>query len=447
MYKPLKVTELPQQLRKLHMHKCHLLTSWRVEPGPLQNAAWLTQLALDKCYASASSLSCLVTMTALQSLSLTGVHVFTGEAQYNISSVLPNLQQLTHLAVGSHSSAGTQPKMFAGLQQPAPTRGNITLGDNFESLSRLTALQELKLGLPIKATALQGISSLLQLSCLLLEGTQIMELSSSSVPGLTALTALQRLQLRRAGVLQPDILYDLRSLRYIELEETQIQGDAQGTAGLLGALTQLQQLSYLFWSQRAGHSWAELPEAYAALTASSTLQELHVRVIGKIALSLTTPCLFQHMFTSRQHHDTVRVLCLGDGQIHQPSSLQHIAQACPALEELYIDFQRPLQDAAQQLEALKALPRLSKLAFGISWSSKAAMAALVQLTQLEELSVALLHPAPDSELSLLAGLTQLARLCWSSTLATHPDWAASCLLALSLWCLRVCCTATCHIPF
>jgi hypothetical protein len=49
------------------------------------------------------------------------------------------------------------------------------------------------------------------------------------------------------------------------------------------------------------------------------------------------------------------------------------------------------------------------------------MAALAQLTQLEELSMAVLHLVDAEVLRLLAALTRLTKLSWTTMLKTCPE--------------------------
>jgi hypothetical protein len=319
-FDPISMKELPQRLRRLEVTYCNLVADhmkaggigWSIRPGPLLGLKQLTHLSIDVCYTDAIKLRCLGALTSLQHLSLTRMHVFNNNLAHVYNSLLAlsapsSVQQhLTHLTLGNKVSTDSQPTMFAGLsdglQGPQATTGNITLGDKMVPFSRLGALRELKLaGFPVTAAALQGLSALPHLTWLMLDETAdnspnistAGDSSSSSLTGLASLTALQRLQLRSAGTLHPDVLGALHRLCYLEITDTPVSGGPQGMSDFLDALHNLQHLSYLFWAQSEGHEWAESPQAYAALTASG-MQELHINLMGD---SGTSPRLLKHMFS------------------------------------------------------------------------------------------------------------------------------------------------------
>jgi hypothetical protein len=399
--------------------------SWSTSPGPLLGKRQLSHLSLDSCYTDAVNLVCLGTLPSLQHLSLTQMNVFSRLARtFNPLLVLCGRsslrQHLTHLTLGNKVSTDSQPTMFAGLDSPQATTGNMTLGDAGGSLSRLDTLRELKLaGLPVTTVALQGLPALPHLTWLMLDETRDSDpnSSSSSLTGLASLTALQRLQLRSAGTLHPDVLSALHRLRYLEITDTPVSGGPQGTTAFLDTLPNLQHLSYLFWAQSQDHEWAESPQAYAALTASS-MHELHVMLKGK---TVTSQCPFKHMIP-RPQQDPCNIRVLSLGVCDDPHICSYVAGACPALSELHIYFAKPLHDGMQQAQALQALTGLSKLSFSVLRAQKPAMAALAQLTQLEELSMAVVHRVHAEDLRLLAALTRLTKLSWTSKPKTCVVW-------------------------
>lgn len=427
-FDPVRIKLLPERLQKLELTSCELVEirikaggiGWSSRPGPLLGMRQLSHLSIDMCNTDAVNVGCLGALSSLQHLSLTQMHVYSNRAPvYNpllaLSGPSNLLQHLTHLTLGNKVSTDNQPSMFSGLDSPQATSGNLAL---CKKVASHTALKELKLaGLPVTAAVLQGLSALQHLTWLLLDGTADADpsSSSSSLSDLANLTALQRMQLRKASTLDPYTLSALHRLRYLEITDTPVNEGPQGTTAFLDTLLNLGHLSYLFWVQGEGHEWADDPEAYAALTASS-MQELHVKLVGNPA---TSPGLIKHMFPGqRQDPCNIRVLSL----CLEPDMCSCIAGACPALRELHIDFATPLHDCVQQLQALQALTELTKLSFSVLSAQRQAMAALVQLTQLEELSMAVLHPVFADDVQLLAALTRLTRLSWTSTLKTNPEW-------------------------
>jgi hypothetical protein len=234
----------------------------------------LTKLSLDTCHIPARALACLASMTYLHHLSLVQIIPTASTTKFKWATVLLNLQQLTHLTVAGDmgvylntTRADWHAARHADGIRAHSTKHLITWlavkkwhqGDILQGLSRLTALQELTCRLDVSlAGALAGLSALQSLTTLQLEGTRLTQKapgsSSSSInslPGRFPFTALQHLQLKDAKV-SPDLLSIFPGLRRLEIVDAPLCQDSGATAAFLANLTQLQQLTYLQWSEPYG---------------------------------------------------------------------------------------------------------------------------------------------------------------------------------------------------
>jgi hypothetical protein len=390
------------------------------------NVTAMTHLSLESCDISAAGVVGIGSMTALQHLNLTWVNPTSSTALQRLVTLLPNLQQLTHLTlVGDDSSmarltvldsADARDEAFAAGRYCCSLSLHQGLNQHYhilQNVSFLTALQDLSCEMPLAhhRAVLQGLSVLRQLTALKLEGTNYAFTSSS----LCGMTSLKRLQLRDAGSVCPSALRCLTGLQHLELTDTACALLPEPEQ-LLAALPQLQQLTYLRLDHEAvGHTFTTL-QAYSALTASPVLQELHITLptipaeYHPAGVELV-PGLVRNMFPAARLLPDLRVLRVGGGH-SESHTLTSIAEACPALSELYIVDLRVLVAPEQQLPALHTMPQLEKLALGTvrSSSAKAAAIALAQLKKLQELTVVTRALADD--LQLLTTLTRLTKLYW-----------------------------------
>jgi hypothetical protein len=342
-----------------------------------------------------------------------------------LSSVLPHLTKLTHLNI-SEDIYPDSPAISFGEHYNGHLRSRVIVDDALEHLSKLTALRELKVGTPVTIAGLEGLSALRQLTWLMMEKTQHVTFSSSSSSspgdadgsissaGFQHLTALQRLQLRVAGSIEAGFLGSFKQLRHLEVTNTPMVDGAAGTAAFLAAVPRLQQLTYLYWYDQGGHAWAPSAEAYSSLTANSKLVELHVSLAGSFGAE--TPAVFGHVFGVGLRRTNLRTLHLDGGCFSDSFALSRVVECCPELRELHANswglFLLPA--LTQQLDALRELSYLTKLALYPSKGTNSTFAALAQLTQLKDLALQFLAGAqvPPLNLQHLTTLTRLTQLTW-----------------------------------
>jgi hypothetical protein len=225
----------------------------------LQKTTGLTQLALQRVTllpARGSAQQQLMVLSGLSSLQ----HLELSELQDQQSlqyaslpsSVLQRLVQLTHL------------HLEGGLSD-AP----------LQHLSCTTSLQQLRLqrlGADTTPAALEAVSVLQQLTCLLIEGAHF-TLGDVSTPSLTALTGLRSIQLHSCNALEPAVLSRLTAVQELQLRLTPLEGGEEGTVTFLTLLPKLHQLTALQLTAALTHA-APAAAAYSALTANSQLQDL-----------------------------------------------------------------------------------------------------------------------------------------------------------------------------
>jgi hypothetical protein len=388
-------------------------------------------------------------LTTLPHLSLTNIIPDSdlGCDLWVLPQVLPRLQQLTHLTlVGEEFMVRRREEHMTimdrrALPQPARNIHMPVCTNIFRALRCLPALQELQWGLPVGAAAFpEAMSGLQRLTWLQVEGSRTahftngtVSFSNSILPSLAQLTALQRLGLKDADGFNPELLPSLTRLPHLEVAGTPLAGGPEGTAAFLSAVSGLQQLTYIQWADDMAasltdeHEWAALMQDYAALTASSVLQELTISLPYVLKTDLSyflsgigpVPAdrgLAVHMFPSGRHLPHLRVLHLGGGPVGDRGMISAVVSACPALEELHLTAGSIIALADQQLPFLVKLPQLTKLSLPSVDSPEGAVAALAQLTQLKQLSVVELAPhMMCADLSQpLTVLTRLHKLHWGS---------------------------------
>lgn len=193
-------------------------------------------------------------------------------------------------------------------------------------------------------------------------------------------------------------------------------GQPEGTAALLQALQALTQLQHLQLELPAMDADTQLPESFAALTASSQLTHLCVRREGKQPLARGA---MQHMFAAgRQYPHLKNVLVtmpLDQYELVQPAhwcldsaDLASMFSCCPAIEDLNIvGVVQPDTD----LSVLRQLPESCwMLLVGGAGFTDAAASVLAQLTQLQDLGWCNSPGLTDVGLEQLTALTDLSRL-------------------------------------
>lgn len=393
----------------------------------------LTYLALDLSNIGSQGSFSLARLTNLQHLSLhppTAGSYATGtlcngpldlveKVRFNTTSSLAKLQHLTHLCLGCNDSSESDP---ADVVWPhpwhntarGPTYDRGHLDRHLSHLSALTALQQLQLGLPMTAAALEGLTALSGLTWLLLDNTRRMNLSSS-MPGFAQFSALQRLQLRKPGWLDPSVLSSMQQLRYLELTDVSTKiGSEERHAVLLAAIPLMQQLTYLRWAG-ASPAMATPLAAYSALTASSKLQQLHLSGVDRRLQA-------HHIFTTTsQQTQLLAFSWLGSPPL-ELHTLSDIAAACPRLRQLAVRFavQHPLTD--DSLSVLQQLPELTRLflhAADSSNNSAGVVRLVAGLTGLRDLDLSLWDQPVMSDLESLTQLGGLTRLSYKDIKRQH----------------------------
>ena len=182
----------------------------------------------------------------------------------------------------------------------------------------------------------------------------------------------------------------------------------------IGHLTQLQVLSLMMHKDRAG--WPALPRlpssAFAALTASSQLQELRVKLLndpGAMGEGIMPGSdVLQHIFPPGRRLEQLHSLALGsdycdDNQWGLPvEELQRVAASCPALHTLDIGH-------------LLATPPVADFT------------PLLQFTGCQRLCVGV-HEFNDQAAPIVAQLTQLTCLKWDCS----REYDVTCLTRIGL---------------
>jgi hypothetical protein len=237
----------------------------------------------------------------------------------------------------------------------------------------------------------------------------------SSVPGLVFPASLTRLVFWSAGF-DGEIL----SLLPAGLRELDLEGPNE-TGSLLPRISQLRQLVHLYMSLDV---WPPAGPAYAALTASSSLERL--------GLNPTPPGVWHHIFppTRKLMHLTCLLLGANGKRLDAPSSLcatdvSHITSGCPSLRFIHISC---LQHGMHVSELCK-LTSLWALNMHYGACDTAALGETLKgvaaVTQLEHLVVTLRvdQDLPLASLLPLTSLTTLDTLKFKCTFGTAlEDW-------------------------
>lgn len=215
----------------------------------------LTHLGLRHC---PLELGALAAFTQLQHLSLTGDQQETELAGVAaMASAMPSMQHLSHLELGASFA---QDSLLTGVQHLPSLQ--VLLLQYGECTSRGLA-------------QLPPTLTLLNLNMRFCNpGAADVTLSHNSTPGLTKLTALQRLEVNRATAVHPALLGCLHSLQHLSVTGGLLDV-AAGEPGL-AALSTLTALRHL---QLCCDDWGDIaatPADCAGLTASSQLTFLSI---------------------------------------------------------------------------------------------------------------------------------------------------------------------------
>ena len=208
---------------------------------------------------------------------------------------------------------------------------------------------------------------------------------------------------------EPGILAGKTRLQHFEGVGNVIGGGPAGVEGLLSHLAQLQQLTHLRWSFSAPDLPA--PAAYSALTASSKLQHLDVRV------SWLPADAWQHIFPAGRELPNLQVLDVGYTYHPGPGwhrapvpaaapEVSRLVSCCPGLQSLRA---AGLRHNRALLAPLAGLSGLTQLELFPEEETVEGLEVVCQLTGLRDLELLLRH-GPEGLLLQLSGLRQLTRL-------------------------------------
>lgn len=299
----------------------------------------------------------------------------------------------------------------------APTE--MHSGKMLQHLSSLTALQELKLCMPITST-LEGITHLSRLTWLLLDSTPDscarqywqpeVAIPAGKLPtAISKLTSLQRLQLRHTGELNASLLDGMPELRHLELTGVTFSH----TEALLAAVGRTQQLTYLWWAfeGRPAFSFRQL---LLGLRPKSTLVHLHVSDL----VTERRPSVWAYRGLPSQLRG---FSWLGQRQSAFPlHELPTITDTCLRLQELALSYtcNQPLSDGG--VGALRTLPDLMRLVLseqpfaGYKKHGLGLVGLVANLTQLRDLELFVWGEPAKSELMGLTQLVCLTRLVYKT---------------------------------
>jgi hypothetical protein len=456
-------------LRQLHLHDFSLqLEAAGAVPGVLAGCRGLTALQLQGCVLSDThaAFAAIAALTDLQHLSIAATFDKQSRLHFRPQSFEANPQQLTKLTnlsidcqtewtdfdwatniFSKFIEYGQQLQQltalvnlqhlrwadlpYYGLPGGFPSQlSKLTCLDvtyhnrhnaekQFQNLSSLTALQELKVGswkgLDARCLDLGGMQQLSQLTSLKLADLAVVFTSSttsstSSTSSWPCLIALQKLVLSRC-TLPPAAVAALTQLRALPLERVNIN-IGRPLGDLLRAVAALTQLTQLDMAH-PGEQYLRIhppAAAFTALTASSHLRSLKLSLLGSKVLEDWVLFRSHHMYP---HLRTVHIeVSSGYKSWVRPLSEQQVrrlSRCCPALESLSLALgnSRNLFSAAwEPLQQLSALTHLA-LHCGSNMASEIAARLAGELTRLQKLE---LEGVPDVRDGFLLRLTTLTAL-------------------------------------
>jgi len=384
-----------------------------IQPGVFHSCTRLTKLRFKDCryINSHTSLAALSALVGLQHLQLGDDIDADADHDQLPGTVLQHLPHLTYLLIHDISAY-------------------MLDSNSLEHASCLTSLQELHI-------AGAGLE----------HGGVYLILSPSTVPGLSRLTALQHITLQCID-LDPSILQDCMQLQGLELQSVNIIS-AGGAAALHSLLARLQQLQSLELYE-VEYDWPVVAAAFSSLTASSTLQKLHLTVDSLPA------GVWPHVFPPDRQLPALQELTLdwhgGSAWVPPPAAapgtddLSSISVCCPGLCSINISVQPDAQLA--DLAKVSGLTNLSVL--GLDGAGFLSLAALSGLVSLRQLDVDLGGPITPQDLLCLTALTGLNLLYVNPEKVPNFQRADDVELGLSQVCTYFCCkclgTANPHVP-
>lgn len=376
----------------------------------------------------------LFTATGLTSLELTVEHsqhiLFEGYEGLTALQRLRRLQQFG-LAVGMHMVYGNHRTIHSSLLTGLTNltslslRGQVPL-DSLQFVSCLQKLQEITI--VVGATLDQDGSSAcdtrpfsrlhrlasLELNIPGAEGNVSAVLASSSgSPALAGCTALQVLRLS-GFTFDPSVLQGLACLTALVFSGQEVQPLHQ--ADVPKALAHISNMTGLA-KLRIDSLLEELPEqhasAYAAVTASSQLQELLVEECS------FTPGAWQCMFMPGRciSLGTLKLHCCDFAEFFTTEALQQLVRACPALHSLALHPANYSLDGVS-LECLLQLSKLTGLSLQAITADLTCVGVVAKLTGLSNLVLNAEQLGDPSVLQLTA-LQQLTQLKLRLSHAAH----------------------------
>ena len=356
----------------------------------------LKQLRLDSCMlldsVSGGELAAALTVlpAGLEHLSICNLRC-NGEIVQFPTAILQQLQQLTYLELADVSVLG--PGKASPVLQP---------------LQALTRLQHLCLH-SVRTEEDGGMVA----AAILSGPTHLTHLQLSAGLGLFDDEAVWNVE--------PGVLAGKTRLQHLHLAQCNIVGGAAGIAQLLCGLQQLQQLTYLnlSYSLEAHNHYDDRVQdpdstppaaAYAALTASSNLQQLD------ITGAVLPEGVWQHIFPAGRQRAHLRSLDIShvqhqDGTAAAAPEGSRLVSCCPGLQSINM---QQLQYSEELLDSVQGLSGLHTLHLGMSRHSEApvSLEGVRHLTGLRMLRVVLPATAKEGLLLQLTALKQLDTLIY-----------------------------------
>lgn len=427
---PMLIYKLPCiQLQQLRLQHCELMVN--VDGyNTINDLTSLTHLSMDGCLVNGEQPSPM--LPNLKFLSMQGittpkrVSAQVGGTVKFLDGFSHNLSSLTHLCLSLQpfpdspdADLGRRSKvpiMFPWAWSCSFREINPDTGDSVQryqekfipKISCLVQLRDLKVATPFIFMAQEWLPKTQYLTSLLLDGPCFIHnfppglqdgahygpLHVHALEYITRLTALKRLQLRTIANLDVDMLGRMTQLQYLELMNTPVH------AAFLPLIPKLQELTYLYWVDVGGsHVTATLcEESFAALTANSKLQELHLHpelkekpkhrhggwyrgqschfddLEGLHHVGQMFPC-------SGTNSSPLRVLSIAGQEFNAWRLLKRVFSCQPDLRALDIECR------GTDLSPLRAATQLTALTINLSVWEDINSSALTELSSLKELSV------------------------------------------------------------
>ena len=375
----------------------------------------------------AVTLHCPPANLQLGSLQLTGLRLqlrwLQSVADWAVALKKLHLEDCRLVGSGADAAMTTALLQLSGLEhlslcRVTPLYGYILPAAIFQQLQQLTSLELAEIwfssenGSDGDDVALQPLEAATQLLDLRLTppGGSLLDpktITTTTLSGTQRLTWLDLSHCNR----QPDTLAGRTQLQHLHLMDCTVLEQRAGLALLLSDLQQMQQLTHLAWVQM--NSWPSLDEqyppaaAYAALTASSKLQQLDINglVMPEGAL--------QHIFPANRQLPHLRSLNvegvslpITGGWRSAALDGSRIVSCCPGLQSLFMGSS---PNIATMLASLQGLSTLNTLSFN-SDSTAEGVEVVGRLTGLQKLTMRMRYVTPAAQEVLLLQLTQLKQL-------------------------------------